>query len=266
MAGSVHFFDIASAAQGSLQAWSPNTFRTRLVLNFKRIPYSQSFVSYPDIAPLLQSLGVPPLENQALPYTLPAIVDSSTGTRHALNDSLPIALHLDAAFPAPAHPPLFPTSASYPLAVAVLELITAVTIKQIPILMPKVPAYLDPRGQEYFLRTRAERFGKPLAEVAAHGAELERVWHDVSGGLARLATMLRGVPGQSKTGPFFEGNTPGYADFLVVAFLAFYARINQDDWEKVMAVGNGEFRSLWNACLPWVEGQGQDVEWKTASA
>ncbi|KAI2224461.1 hypothetical protein LOZ12_005613 [Ophidiomyces ophidiicola] len=230
MAGSVHFFDIASAARGSLQAWSPNTFRTRLVLNFKRIPYSQSFVSYPDIAPLLQSLGVPPLENQALPYTLPAIVDS------------------------------------YPLAVAVLELITAVTIKQIPILMPKVPAYLDPRGQEYFLRTRAERFGKPLAEVAAHGAELERVWHDVSGGLARLATMLRGVPGQSKTGPFFEGNTPGYADFLVVAFLAFYARINQDDWEKVMAVGNGEFRSLWNACLPWVEGQGQDVEWKTASA
>ncbi|EER25248.1 hypothetical protein CPC735_018520 [Coccidioides posadasii C735 delta SOWgp] len=267
----VHFFDITSINEGPLKAWSPNTFRTRLVLNFKRIPYTQSFLSYPDIAPTLQSLSVPPVTKQYVPYALPAIIhkpslSAKNPTHFAISDSLQIALHLESAFPAPEYPSLFPTPASYPLAMAVLKLMTEIMAKQSPIGLPKVPAYLDPRGQEYFNRTRAQLFGKPLPELAARDDELERVWEAVTEILSTLGTMLRGEPGKQKTGPFFEGDKAGYADLLVAAFMVWYLRNDKNDWERIMSVGEGEFQRLWDACLPWLDGQGEEIEWEVPKA
>jgi glutathione S-transferase len=86
-----------------------------MVLNFKAIPYTQSWICYPDIAPLFQALSVPPIQGPAL-YTLPAIAHKATipSTSGAMTDSMPIALHLDKIFP---DPPLFPSGqASYILA------------------------------------------------------------------------------------------------------------------------------------------------------
>ncbi|EEP79985.1 conserved hypothetical protein [Uncinocarpus reesii 1704] len=249
------------------KSWSPNTLRTRLVLNFKRIPYTQSFISYPDIAPILESLSVPPIVPQYLPYTLPAIIHkpslwSQNPQHYAMNDSTPIALHLESAFPAPHHPSLFPTPASYPLAMAVLSIMSEIMVKQRRIALPKTVKYLDPAGQEYFNRTRSELFGQPLAELAATGDELERVWQDLAVPLSTLATMLRGEPGKQKSGPFFEGDKAGYADLVVVAFMAWFLRNDLGDWERIVAIGNGEFKRLWDACLPWVEGQGEEIEWE----
>ena len=61
--------------------------------------------------------------------------------------------------------------------------------------------------------------------------------------LALLAKMLKGKPG--KKGPFFEGEKPGYADFILVAALTWCQRADTELWENLTSVGDGEFQALY---------------------
>ncbi|TFY51247.1 hypothetical protein EVJ58_g10668, partial [Rhodofomes roseus] len=90
-------YDIPSTVPGN--AWSANTWKTRFALNYKGIPYRTQWVEYPDIAPLLTSLGVSPNtpSTWTFPYTLPAIYDPRTRT--VLMDSIKIARYLDETYP-----------------------------------------------------------------------------------------------------------------------------------------------------------------------
>ncbi|EEP81383.1 predicted protein [Uncinocarpus reesii 1704] len=226
---------------GPNRSWSPNTLRTRLVLNYKHIPYTQSYLSYTHISPILRSFNLAPLSNGPVPYTLPAIIHAPSlpsETGHALNDSWPIAQHLERTFPAPEYPSIFPTPASYPLAVAVQKILANVMVKGMSLHIPKVPNILEPSCAEYFHRTRAVRFGKSLPDFAARGPDLERVWADIEAEFETLAAMLRGAQAmQAKTGPFFEGDKLGYADLVVVAWLGWYFRNDRADWERLVKVG-----------------------------
>jgi glutathione S-transferase len=177
-----------------------------------------------------------------------------------MNDSWPVALYLDKAFPAPEYPPLFPSEGSQALALAVQQIVNGCMGKTSPILIPKVPLnILDDRDQEYFNRTRSspQMYGKPLSEVLAKGEALEKAWKALLNDLRLLASML----GANDKGPFFEGTKPGYADFLVVSFVAWYERVDRADFERIMGAGNGELKRLWDACLPWVNGQGVEKEY-----
>lgn len=256
----VHFFDITSTLPGSSKSWSPNTLKVRAVLNFKGIPYTQSWISYPDIAPLMKSLEVTP-NATGTPYTLPAIIhkDSiSTNPHGTMMDSLPIILHLDKTFPSP---PLFPSGdASYALFIAMGKVVAGMGPALRQLVIPNVPQHLDPRGQEYFLRTRAESFGKPLSEVRpTDPAELEQLWKIVETESETLIKMLQGREG--KKGPFFEGEKAGYADLMFSCFIAFFERMDPASFEKMMTLGNGELKALWEGCKPWLEGQGEEKEW-----
>lgn len=245
---------------GASKSWSHNTLKTRAVLNFKGIPYTQSWISYPDIKPLATSLGLPPNEN-GRPYTLPAIIHKSSVTSSpsgAMMDSLPIALHLDKVFPSP---PLFPSgNASYALFTAVAKIMSLIEPGFRPLIIPRVVDHLDPRGQTYFHETRSKALGRPLSDVRpTDGESLERLWSIIETESSTLITMLRGREG--KTGPFFEGENPGYADLLYACQLAFIERFDKDLFERCMSLGNGEIKALYTACLPWLEGQGTDKEW-----
>lgn len=236
-----------------------------MVLNYKGIPYTQSYIPYPDIKPLLQSLSIPPRTTTRIPYTLPAIIhpetikSNPTGT---MNDSWPIALHLDKTFPAPEYPPLFPSGrASHALAVAVQNIIAGMIYKSRRILMPKAPVFLDERAKEYYhaTRTSKEMFGIPLDQLLARGDELEEEWKGMLAETEVLVDMLKGHQGKEESaGPFFEGDKPSYADFLVVSFIAWAERADKKDWERLVSAGDGELLRLWEACLPWVNGQGEE--------
>jgi glutathione S-transferase len=249
---------------GASRSWSPNTLRTRLVLNFKGIRYSQSWIPYPDIAPLLKSLNVPPLKKGGIPYTLPAIIHtpSISNPSGAMNDSFPIALHLEELFPAPEYPSLFPSEGSFALALAVQKLISGAIAKGFTIVVPKVADILEPRCSEFFHRTRTATFGKPLSEVAPKPEQLEKTWKPLRAELEVLASMLKGKKG--KSGPFLEGEKAGYGDFLIVSFLAWFERADPKDWEKLIAIGDGEFKRLYEACRPWLDGQGEERPWNVA--
>ncbi|KAG9074298.1 hypothetical protein FS749_014156, partial [Ceratobasidium sp. UAMH 11750] len=47
-------------------SWSPNTYKTRLTLNYKGLPYRVEMISFPDIQAKYKELGV-----TSTPYTLP---------------------------------------------------------------------------------------------------------------------------------------------------------------------------------------------------
>lgn len=250
---------------GAQKSWSPNTIKVRSVLNFKGIPYTQSWISYPDIAPLIKGFELEPNES-GFAYTLPAIVHKSSVTSNphgAMMDSLPIVMHLDKAFPSK---PLFPSGdASYALLMAVVKIAGGMSPALRELIVPQVAGYMDPRGKEYFVESRSKIFGKPLSEVRPtdQGA-IDEIWKQVDDNIGTLVTMLRGREG--KKGPFFEGETPGFADLYLASLIAFFERIDQGSFERLMSIGNGELRALWEACKPWINGQGEDKEWPIPQA
>ncbi|PGH09688.1 hypothetical protein AJ80_07639 [Polytolypa hystricis UAMH7299] len=273
----IHFFDITSTLPSPRQSWSPNTLRTRLILNYKSIPYTQSFISYPDIKPLLTSLHIPALNDGFLPYTLPAIIhhhhqpsdadSSSKADTTAINDSLPIALYLDHAFPTPQHPSIFPHGpTSISLAIAVQHLISACISRSRALIMPRVWNILDPRGQVYFRESRERGLfgGRRLEDVRPEegGEEEEAMWMALSGEMEVFVKMLKGDGEGVREGVFFEGGKPGYADFLLVGFLAWFERCDRRMWERMMGLGDGGLRRLWEACEGWVDGMGEDAGWE----
>lgn len=278
----VHFFDVQSKLPGSpsprppliqdqsltnsladnIKAWSFNTNKTRLVLNYKGIPYTQSFISYPEITPLLRSLQVTSYPEGPFAYTLPAIYHPPSvkvNPSGAMMDSLPIAIHLDRLYP---DRPLWPNGdASYALTIAVGKLVSNAALKSLVLVIPRVPKLLDRKGREYFIKTRSAMFGKPLSELRPADAESLRVTTEsIKREVETLAQMLRGRYG--KSGPFFEGETASYADFILMAYLAWTEKLDKDLWGELMGVGRGELRALWDACLPWLYGQGQTTKWK----
>ncbi|CDM32195.1 hypothetical protein DTO013E5_3595 [Penicillium roqueforti] len=256
----IHFFDLLSDLPGTSKSWSPRTLRTRMVLNFKGIPYTQSWVSYPDIAPLLKAHGVPPAKSTT-PYTLPAISHKGSITSNedgVLMESEAIALYTDKLYPSP---PLFPSGdASYSLVVAVDKIVELIAPSTKSLIVPRVPSGLDERGREYFIRTRSAAFGKPLSEVRPTGeAELLALWQLIEKEMGTLVKMLKGKEG--KKGPFLEGEKAGYADIILASLLGFYERFDQGTFEKILALGDGELKAFYEACLPWLEGQGEEKEW-----
>ncbi|KAI9374743.1 hypothetical protein BJX61DRAFT_256833 [Aspergillus egyptiacus] len=261
----VHFFDIISELPGPSKSWSPNTLKTRITLNYKGIPYTQTYVSYPDIAPLLSGLSVPPHPEGTAPgaYTLPAICHPSikSNPSGALMNSLPIARHLEEQFP---ERTIFPSGdASYALAVGIDKLMMNVAVSGFALLIPPIANILDPRGREFFIRTRSSpaMFGKPLSEVRpTDEGEIRALIEKMKKEMAPVLTMLKGKTG--KSGPFFEGEKPGYADFVAVAYLIWVKVGDQKLWEELIALGDGELKALWDAVWPWVEGQGKDKDWE----
>jgi glutathione S-transferase len=232
-----------------------------MVLNYKGIPYTQSWVSYPDIAALLKSLDVPPHKASTPPYTLPAITHKGAikaNPEGALMDSESIAVYLDELYP---EPPLFPSGdASYTILIAVRKILALISPSIRSLIIPNVVGHLDPRGQEYFERTRAVAFGKPLSEVRPKDEEgLVALWEVLEKESEPLIKMLKGREG--KKGPFLEGEKPGYADFTLACVLAFFDRFERDVFDKILVLGGGEFKALYEACLPWLEGQGEEREW-----
>ncbi|KAM5444168.1 hypothetical protein MferCBS31731_000685 [Microsporum ferrugineum] len=263
----VHFFDLDGTSKGETRSWSPNTLPIRAVLNYKNAPYTQTYVAFPDIEPLLKSLSVPPLVGGRIPYTLPAILHKpSIETEGAtLNDSFALAVHLETIFPPDAgYKSIFPHGqASYALAVAVLKVFRSIFVPAVRFCLPAVPRYLDERSREYFYRTRKEMLGMTIEEFEAKGEALEEAWKSLETEIGVLVKMLKGRPGPKRNrGPFFEGEHPGYADMVLLGFMGWFAKNSKNDWERLVQMGDGELRKVWDAGHQWLEAEGQDVEYE----
>ncbi|KAL6242726.1 hypothetical protein RBB50_010372 [Rhinocladiella similis] len=283
----VHFFDIKSL----VGPFSPNTLRTRLSLNYKRITYTESTISYADVRALCRDLGIPAhhpdqTRSSSPQYTLPVILFETSAEHHesfqgpgrflspaslhgrldfdaarAVCSTVTIGRALDTYFPPPTWKALFPFQHSDAQNEEVQRCITRAVGVARRLILPRVPKILDERGRQYFVDTRTKWFGvETLDELEPQSeAEATQLWVDMTRELERITKMLR-------KGPFINGDVPSYPDFVIVAFIAWFQRVDERAWKRLLGFGNGEIQRLWHACKPWLRGQGEVIDWEVESS
>ncbi|KAF7800305.1 hypothetical protein EIP86_011554 [Pleurotus ostreatoroseus] len=236
------FFDLPSADPKNL-AWSPNTWKTRYVLNYKCIPYRTEWVEFPDIADVCTKYGAPPTSTKAdgSPYyTLPMIYDPKT--RKAVVDSDAIARYLDETYPGT--PPVFPPGTAA-LQTALLEtLFPSVGEPFFFVLLGRLAPALPARSKEYFLRTREKTFGKPLDQVCV-GAEREAKFEAMEKGLDKIAAWMR-TNGPGK-GDLLLGDKVSYVDIQIVSILIWGKIVlgeSDPDWKRVASWHGGKWARM----------------------
>ena len=163
----------------------------RLMLNLKGIPYKTEWLEYPDIAPTLESFGLPPNEPPTTTYTSPAIRISD---KHVM-DSRKIADVLEMEHPFPS------LHLDSPILKKVEELAPQCIMSLGPVFLPKIPGVLNPPSAEYFERTRAISFGMTLTQFEKEKGG-ETAWGVAEPKWKELGTLLK-----AEGGPFFMGKT-----------------------------------------------------------
>ncbi|KAJ3560828.1 hypothetical protein NP233_g10579 [Leucocoprinus birnbaumii] len=210
------------SAKDPIVTFSPNVWKARYVLNYKKIAYKTIHVEFPNIESVTKNAGIPPngmkRDGSGPYYTAPAITDDSTGT--AISDSYKIAEYLDKAYPA------LPNLAA-PLW---------------PLILPRVPGILNEEGAEYYRRTRAARFGKPLDQMEPVGEARKQVWVKAEAAMGQIDRWM-----SKSSGPFFMGETVTFVDFVVVAMLKAMKILigeSSEEWKEVEKWHGGRWKNL----------------------
>ncbi|KAF8604658.1 hypothetical protein BDV93DRAFT_522358 [Ceratobasidium sp. AG-I] len=239
------FYDIL-ATDGH---WSPSTYKTRLTLNYKRLPYRVEFVSIADIATKLKGLGVPPTPNFRTGYSLPVIADPSSdpnGKPTYVAESFDIAAYLDDKYPAPHYPLVFPPGTRPLQKIASTLFAYEVSMSILPIVVPFIatPGFLDERGTEYFRRTREEWMGSlsDLSKAAPEKwIEARKKWDDFG---AKLDLNKR----TDEEGPFVMGDQISFSDFAVGGAIVWLRRAEGGEmarWKEMAEWQGGRWAKLW---------------------
>ncbi|ROT40781.1 hypothetical protein SODALDRAFT_343061 [Sodiomyces alkalinus F11] len=233
----VVLYDLPS--KGRSACWSLNPWKTRLVLNFKNIPYETQWVEYPDIEPLFKSFGIPPQTGEIAAYTIPAI---RTPQGNYIMNSLPIAQALEALQPEPS------LRVDDPAVSRVQALVQETLMALAAVLLAPVPRdLLREASVPYFEETRKNLFGMSLAELEeAKGGD--PAWEAARPLFAKAGAALREVPG-----PFFLGEKVSYADFVYVGLVEFIRRTKGIEYYNRVVGWEKEIGALYDACAKWVE-------------
>ena len=198
-----------------------------------------------DMLTTIPRSGVSP-NKEGTPYTIPVLrfPRSPTSEPRWVMESRAIAAALEQEFPSP------PLHLDSPILPKVEALTSKITPALSPIFVPRVPRdILNPRSINYFIRTREEKFGMPLAELEKSEKGGGKAWENAAPHLSELAGLLR-----ENEGPFFMGEVVSYADFIVVGLFQFLKRISYDDdaFGRVMQT-DPSFLVLYEACAEWLK-------------
>ncbi|KAJ4855086.1 uncharacterized protein T069G_10644 [Trichoderma breve] len=235
-------FDIPSKKEAGNRGWSGNTWKTRIVLNYKNIPYKTQWIEYPDIAATFASYGIPPnpASSSDATYTVP-VVKFPNGDY--LMQSYAIAQKLEELFPEPS---LHLESESYNKVVAAWSKIDPALA---PETRPRVPKnILNPASVEYFERTRAARLGMTLEELSKSDKAGEAAWAAAEPGLQALKAILT----ENSSGPYIDGDSVSYGDLALAGNYAFFGTIHEDLLKRLLSYDESLQRH-YDACKKWLE-------------
>ncbi|KAF8625608.1 hypothetical protein AX17_006794 [Amanita inopinata Kibby_2008] len=241
MTAAIIFYDIASKLTDT--ALSPNTWKTRLVLNYKGLPYKTEWVELPDIEAKCKELGVGPtdiMSDKPL-YTLPAIYDPNTQT--AIADSYHIARYLDKTYPNT--PRVIPEGTEVFQIFPLFPHVMGSNLAFWSFTVPATYAVLNPQSLEYFRRTREAMFGKEIEDMELKGAEAEAAWKQLKDGYDAMDKMW-----QLSKGPHMMGETLSYMD-LVIASWSFWLRAifgkDSEKWKDITSWNGGRWGMLFES-------------------
>ncbi|KAK5107960.1 hypothetical protein LTR62_000505 [Meristemomyces frigidus] len=235
--GEVLLWDLSR--KGGNSCWSANVWKTRLVLNYKNIPYRTTWLSHPELQPTLQGAGVSP-NAEGTPYTVPCIQLPNGET---VMESLAIATKLESLHPSP----------SLHLDANMHEKAKAVSFQVVrplfPIFMPIIGrTCIVDDAREYFYASKEAAFGMSLDEVEKKGGE--QSWVAAQGGLQALKALL--TENKVDEGPFILGSRVNYGDFVVVAMLEGLRRIERALFDRVVGF-DGSIGEVYRACEVWMK-------------
>ncbi|THV04197.1 hypothetical protein K435DRAFT_962024 [Dendrothele bispora CBS 962.96] len=227
------FYDFPGKNE-SLNAWNPNCWKTRYCLNYKGVPYTTTWVEYPDVERILKAAGISPtlIKPDGSPlYTIPAIVDPNTGV--ALAESFQIAQYLDKTYPD--GPTLVPAGTK----ALQNAFISAFSSNISPILQFSLLGIyediLSPRSQPYFHETRPGFVlgGLTIEEAYPKGENAKEEWKKLEAGFGNIAKWM------NEEEKFVMGDVISFADFAVAGSLQAARKIwDKDDNQKWKDISN----------------------------
>ncbi|KAF7969810.1 hypothetical protein HWV62_25928 [Athelia sp. TMB] len=232
----ITLYDIPSKLPN--KAWSPNTWKARLALNIKGLPYRTIWVEYPDIASVCSQLGAkpsgPPTPSGELLYGLPVIHDPKHNA--VISNSIDIARYLDDKYPETA--PLLPKGTDA-LFEAFQEAYVRLALTHLyPLITLVTCNNLNSASEQYFRTGKQPQSGETFEEVAPKGAAREELWKKKREGHEIIAGWFEKNGG----GNFVMGKQISYADIILAAWLI---------WPRLEF---GEDSEEWKAVLAWQGG------------
>ncbi|KAL7933842.1 hypothetical protein V8C35DRAFT_302570 [Trichoderma chlorosporum] len=235
-------FDLPSKDEAGNKAWSGNTWKARIVLNYKNIPYRTQWIEYPDIAPTFASYGITPnpASTKEFAYTVP-VVRFSHGDY--LMQSYAIVQKLEELWPEPS---LRLDSDSYDKAIAALSQIGSALA---PETRPWVPRnILNSASIEYFERTRGAQFGMPLADLHKSDKAGEAAWAAAEPGLQMLKRILT----ENSSGPYIDGDSVSYGDLVLASNYAFMEMVHEGLIQRFLGYDES-LQKHYDACKEWIQ-------------
>lgn len=163
-------------------------------------------------------------------------------------DSLKIVKHLELLYP---QKPL--GLACDPYLEEVLELTDKTVETIMPDFVPKIAKnILDVASLEFFRRTREAWFeGRTLDQVSAeHGGT--QAYEKAAPLVERVTELLN----RDSAGPYFQGNTVSYADFVWTALLVFLETLSDGSLELLLTPNKSSHLALLKACRLWLARDG----------
>ncbi|KDQ11684.1 hypothetical protein BOTBODRAFT_35114 [Botryobasidium botryosum FD-172 SS1] len=231
---------------------------SRLVLNYKRLPYKTVWVSIHEVASTLRDLGLEPLQGSLFEYTLPIIADPTpSGPPIIVRDSMAIAQYLDKTYPDEQRL-AFP-SGSQALQALFLNHISSQRSALWPLVIPLIPAMLNEGASQYYYESRGRLWGMPLEQARPTGEKLEAAWEGVKAEFDLLDSFLEKNDVQSGGvgGDFIMGNRFSFADAILVGYFILMSKVKSDEdgipWERIRGMNNGRWERMWKKCEEFME-------------
>ncbi|KAF9263002.1 hypothetical protein L218DRAFT_987989 [Marasmius fiardii PR-910] len=235
----LEFYDIPSTLPGV--AWSPNTWKTRYCLNYKRIPYKTIWVEYPDIASTYKRLGAQAAftKRDGTPYyTMPLIRDPSTGT--TISDSARIAEYLDKTYPDT--PSLFPPGTRGLQAAFRYEYEQNHLDNMDLFVLPKTASILNPRSYEFFKETRSKWLGGiSMEDVYPKGEKKLELWNKWKDEWGAVDSWMK------PTETFVMGDVITFVDFVIAGWVIWCRCLwgeDSEEWKEIASWHGGRWGKL----------------------
>ncbi|KAF9240035.1 hypothetical protein BU15DRAFT_46116 [Melanogaster broomeanus] len=244
----ISFFDIRTSIPGPVPT-SPNTWRVRLIMNYKKLRYQTCWVEISDIETVCKARGIPhsSLKPDGTPkFTLPAIIDHKPSGEVAISDSVSIIEYLEKEYPDPE-----PSRAVIPLGTMPLllayehQIVVSITSHMWPLVILDMYSKKTPRDQDNLRRRTEAAFGKRPEDVSLVGEAREELWRKVESGFDVVA---RGIA--YNRGQYLMGDNPCFVDFTLCGLLLMLRHLSPDEaWPRVCGWNGGLWKNYFNAFL-----------------
>jgi len=285
----ITFFDIkGNLANQERQSGSPWCWRVRLVLNYKKLPYTTRWAPVSEITSISEEMGFEPTGTKvdgSPHYTLPAIVDETDPTKPTvcLSDSQRIITYLEQTYPdesRPLFPSPFPASGHpYTPAPALYFLLKQFEAVHIfphigPLIFDEMVARLPPadveRARQRTIANTGKDFKMQSGSPGPEGSpEKEAVWKKLEDGFGVLAELLEngekmragmGIEGtltaeggSPSTTSFFMGGQITYADLFICGMLVKLRTSSPEiAWGRIKGWHGGRWERLWNSLEEYI--------------